>query len=640
MPLKDVDLKTFEAYKKAIRQDVTKITDTSKTKFWVYKDIELPNLTGKKQKILAFVALVDDMGIRNFLRGKKLVCMGTCHLEQAKVAFEPIKGKVPFNHLKISVPLFLGKPLYIPANASPEDEADDAIEDDAEQGHEEKPSIPPAPPTPLAPPSSPESGLLASWTKLQTQMQAAIAAIPARKDSLSRAAAGIPDLIKANNVKEATAKMNEVQAILAAPPPPPPGGDLLIAWGTLSKDVQAAVAANPARKDALSQAAAGIPDFIKANNAAEARKRMEALRQMLASPPAGSPDVAALKAAWGSLVPKIKATGNAALNQAMVEGGKQLNDLVGQRKLVEAQAVIDRLTTQLNQLKPAAAAKLAPSDITAAWQKLVPEVEQKSRLHPELKDAAVRVRKQVQELTAAGKFDAAKQAIDDLAELLRKTSDEAPKAAVKPESASTEDPKKAEYLRKRELMDKDILRALKERIGDVSKIRAAVALAEERSEGGDYASALKVLASLDTLLRESETDDDDMPAAGLVEYRKKLAAFDSVRRRAQGQIDQLVAAIPNTLPEETDLADELADEFGEEMEELQELIDDAVNAANDAKAPIDSALKSKIQEAAAEIETSKLIRHAEKNTFGVTFDFRESLAGALKQILEAIPVAV
>ena len=114
MPLKEVDLKTFESYKKAVHSDVTKITDSSKTKFWVYKDIELPDAKGKKQKILGFIVLVDDAHVRGAMRGKKLLCNGICNLESGKVNFEPIKGKVPYARLKKSVPLFLGNNSSFP----------------------------------------------------------------------------------------------------------------------------------------------------------------------------------------------------------------------------------------------------------------------------------------------------------------------------------------------------------------------------------------------------------------------------------------------------------------------------------------------------------------------------------------------
>ena len=135
MPLQEADLKSYDAFKKAMRADLSKITNTSQTKFRVYKDIEMVDLNGKKNKIPAFLLLVDDSKARNFLRGKSLLWTGTCRLEQSRICLEPVKGKVPFAWLKVSVPLLLGKPLYIP----PRQEADQGGEG-VDQGVVEKQS--------------------------------------------------------------------------------------------------------------------------------------------------------------------------------------------------------------------------------------------------------------------------------------------------------------------------------------------------------------------------------------------------------------------------------------------------------------------------------------------------------------------
>ncbi len=574
MPLKEIDLKTFEAYKKAIRSDVTRITDSSKTKFWVYKDIELPDAQGKKQKIAAFIALVDDMGIRGPLRSKKLLCSGLCHLEGGKVSFEPIKGKVPYLQLKKSVPLFLGKPLYIPADADENDEGGEGVEDE----QEERPTQPVGSAT--TPPQQPDPAVASLWAKLEPQ-------------------------------------------------------------------IHTAIAADPARKDVLTRAAVAIVEAIKTNNSAEAMKRMEAMKVLLASAPpgkAGGPDPAALKEEWGKLVPRIKAAGNAALTQAAADAGKQLGDLVSHGKLAEAQTLIDQIAARLANLKPADApksegAKLAPQDIAAAWQKLAPEAEKKSRVHPEVKEAALRARKQAEELTKAGKLDAAKGVLDELAKYLSGISEEASqKESEAQEKPEPEDPRKAEYERRWAKMEGEAEAALKEQRGDVSRIRAAVALAGERAEGGDYASALKVLDGLDKLLEVVDADEDDTPPPGLVEYRKKLLKFENARRTVDAQIEKLAAVIPQTVQGEDDVADSLSAELEEELEEIQDLIDEAINAAQDERAPANASLKGKLENSVKELLSSKLFEMAESNPFGVSVEIRKPLSAALKEIVDAMPV--
>ncbi len=582
MPLKDIDVKTFESYKKAIHQDVTKISDTSKVKFWVYKDIELPDATGKKQKIPGFIALVDDAGVRNFLRGKKLMCTGICRLEHGKVQFEPVKGAVPYAQLKKTVPLFLGKQLYIPTGAK-EDEESESIEDDREE-------------TPLQ-----------------------------------------------NHTEHPDPKLEHRDPQLEHPDP-----QLAAAWAKLEQQVHSAMAAFPDRKQALQQAAAHIAELIKANKGPEATKSMEALREQLtaslAKQPDSSPtkqlDSSVLTAEWGKLVPRIKAAGDPALLQAAADAGKHLGDLVKQGKLDEAQTLIDQLTARLDQLKtkPPETSKLDPKDIVAAWQKLAPQIDKKAKVHPEVKEAALRARKQAEELTKAGRLDAAKHILEELAKYLAGVGEESSETETEDTGRTApEDPRRKQYEQRWTRLEKEVQRVLQAKLGDASRIRTAVALAGERAEGGDLASALKVLDGLQDLLSVAETEDV-APIPGLVEYRKKLHTFQTARAKVERQIEQLSSAISKLLPEEEDFADSLSEELDDELEEVQDLIDDAINASNDDREPADKALQGRIQESAKALESSQLVQEAETNPFGVPVEIRKILVTALSEISGSMPL--
>src|SRR5580698_1710749 len=105
MPLKTEDLKTVENYKKAIKQDLSKITPQGNTKFWIYKDVELPTAGGGKQKLPALISLVDDTAAKAALKGKQPVCRGTCGMLDGQITFEADQGKVPYAVLSKSVPL-------------------------------------------------------------------------------------------------------------------------------------------------------------------------------------------------------------------------------------------------------------------------------------------------------------------------------------------------------------------------------------------------------------------------------------------------------------------------------------------------------------------------------------------------------
>jgi hypothetical protein len=264
-------------------------------------------------------------------------------------------------------------------------------------------------------------------------------------------------------------------------------------------------------------------------------------------------------------------------------------------------------------------------------------MDHKAKVHKEVKDAVLRARKHVEELTKTAKLEAAKEAIEELGQYLASLSEEAPERKTET-TEDNEDPRKVEFETRKAHMAKDVQRALKERIGDVSRIRAAAALADERAEGRDYASALKVLDGLNELLKKGETEEDELPIPGLVEYRKKLLAFEDARSRVDSQMEQLVAAIPKTLPEETDLADALAEEIEEELDEVQALIDEAINTANNDRSPVEADLKDQIRKALQVLQSSKLVEHVENNKFEVSVQIRKILGDALEGILAAIPV--
>jgi len=245
VPLKEADLKDTDTYKKASRVDLPKIA-SGNAKFWIYKDVELPNTSGKKQKYPAFLALVDDNGIRKAMTGKKLICKGTCGLKENKIAFDATTGAVPYKQLKASLPLLLGKPVLIPTgmeDAGDEGEGEEtapappAPQAQTPGGPPPPPQAPPPPPPkaattapPPPPPGAPPlsaASLTGPWTKLVKDVQAYAAAHPELKADLFKDMAAIGALLKANQAAEAKTKMDQMQATLNAPAPPKPatGGE-------------------------------------------------------------------------------------------------------------------------------------------------------------------------------------------------------------------------------------------------------------------------------------------------------------------------------------------------------------------------------------------------------------------------------
>jgi hypothetical protein len=271
VPLKEQDLKDTDTYKKASRLDLPKIT-AGNVKFWIYQNVELPNASGKKQKYPAFLALVDDTAIRKALTGKKVICKGTCTVKEERIAFEPTTGKVPYKALKVSVPLLLGKQVWIPAGME-EDDGDDSATADA--------------PVDQTAADTSAAALTGAWNKLVKDAQAYAAAHPERKEALSREMGAIAALLKANQAAEAKPKIEHLQATLDGPAAvtheatPANAGQLGARWNALVKQMQADVAAHPEKRAALSAAAAGVPELIKSGKLDAAAKQMDSLESAL-----------------------------------------------------------------------------------------------------------------------------------------------------------------------------------------------------------------------------------------------------------------------------------------------------------------------------------------------------------------------
>jgi hypothetical protein len=147
-------------------------------------------------------------------------------------------------------------------------------------------------------------------------VQAFAAAHPERKADLFRDLAAIGALLKANQAAEAKPKMDKLQAALDAPPVAPPrppqaaaapaaqapgappltAASLTGAWTKLVKDVQAYAAAHPERKADLFRDMAAIGALLKANQAAEAKPKMDKMQATLDAPPAAEAKPAAAPA--------------------------------------------------------------------------------------------------------------------------------------------------------------------------------------------------------------------------------------------------------------------------------------------------------------------------------------------------------
>jgi hypothetical protein len=147
--------------------------------------------------------------------------LGQCNLAEGKIAFEPLKGKVPYKSLRAMVPVLLGKQMHIPSNVSPDDDGGGGIEDVQQQSNQEALTLPQnMPPLPQLP------EVAAAWDQLSKNTQAVAAKNPAVKGTLLEAVDAIQKLMDANDVAAAQQKMTELKAMIpplpATPMPPLP----------------------------------------------------------------------------------------------------------------------------------------------------------------------------------------------------------------------------------------------------------------------------------------------------------------------------------------------------------------------------------------------------------------------------------
>jgi len=125
MNLKPEDLKTYEAYRKAIRAAAAQIKDN--TPFCLLSEVQMPDAHQKLHVLKPFLALGSPINVivpmlKELHGSKKPLCSGMCSLKDGKISLTAQKGKVEYGVLKSHASLFkelLGKEILFPsANAA------------------------------------------------------------------------------------------------------------------------------------------------------------------------------------------------------------------------------------------------------------------------------------------------------------------------------------------------------------------------------------------------------------------------------------------------------------------------------------------------------------------------------------------
>jgi hypothetical protein len=654
MPLKEPDLKDTDTYKKASRQDLSKVA-AGNAKFWIFKDVELLNTSGKKQKYPAFLALVDDNGIRKAMAGKKLICKGTCGMKEERIAFEPSTGTVPYKILKVSIPLLLGKAVWIPTGQ------EEAAEEEEEEESEETASSAPTPPTAPPPPKPQPAGtpvisaasLTGAWNQLVKDVQAHLAAHPERKADLMRELTEIGALLKANQAAEAKPKMDRLQSALEAPPPAPPGGaagqtQVTARWSALVKQLQAAVAAHPEKKAELVHVSAGIPDLIRAGKLDLAAKQLDAVEQALQEKPREKEYRAryqAVQSRWAAALqdPARDASRLRAMNAFIVEkanAGDFETALKALLKLEEALAIKPAATATTPQPKQ----KSEEEAEEGGDEEEEDEEEQKeaAEFQKDLKGRMIAAMAQVK-TRAPREGEKPKPQLQFMVYLAAKSSVIVAKKvanATKKLVKEIADVSGGKILRGECIFEKGAHTFVLENVpGGLAKKLAGALLAETNIR---YKVRVRTADSSVTLDDETDVDAEsgspeeksgtaNERSPGMVAKRIfLLERWQKIPPQVSANLKALQEAIARELPEEDaghliSLAEDYLDDFYEEMKDA---IDDDINSGD---AQYKSAIAA-IHAFREKIASEPLIQHLKSNPLGAPVDIESILLGALSEV--------
>ena len=634
MPLKTEDLKTVENYRKAIKLEAGRIKPSGDTRFWVYRDVELPTASGQKQKLPALIALADDTAIRPLLKGKKLACRGTCGLEGDKIAFQADQGKVPYAVLIKSVPLLLGKMLHIPAGADTESDGEDT-------------SAPPLPPA-GAPPPARYADLNASWKKLAEQANQKMAADPAQREALTKAMAGIPEMLQGGKLVEAQKRIEQLDAALKVPPAPapaPPGSapryaDLNASWKKLAEQANQKMATDPAQRAALTKAMAGIPEMLQGGKLVDAQKRIEQLEATLTFPDAGSqrrtlPGWSKLEAQVTQAISKYPDQ-KAELQRASAG----IEEMIRLGKIPLANRLMGNLLLLLQRVRKgggaAQPAQKRTAELAETWKAVSGDVNRAIARFPEMRGQLMAASAAVDNALKAGQLDMADRLIDALFVKIAELRD----AQLEFQNW---------YARMEEIIDA----YAKGDSENANKIRLGRGLMLEKAEAGDFEGALALMDRVMDLVSSGPEEEDgeqekgaqekgsaakaQTPRPNLVQYRQTFGTYATAHRIADDQIKTFLRAVAAQLPEEVVLGRQLAQRLQKLHGDLKDVVMATMKASENEAAPAPDAVKARIRKSAADLAANKLVQMVDSNPLGVTMSLAKTLGDALAGIEKAMP---
>ena len=231
-------------------------------------------------------------------------------------------------------------------------------------------------------------------------------------------------------------------------------------------------------------------------------------------------------------------------------------------------------------------------------------------------------------------YDVAGQLLDQAEQLLEQIEANTRQAGQKTGVGD-----EAEWLRRFEATEAIYLTVLAQNPAEATKLRAVMSYANDQAADKQYAKAIGALDRLDGMLVEAQAAGTatDTGYEGIVAYRQALVEVRRAVTSVNTQIEALKSAIPASMPDEAELAEDLAEALLEYTGDLYEAVDLAMNVAENAVTPITKAVVAELDSFLRDLRANPLVKHVDANPFKVPMSVGSTLGSALDAVRKAMP---
>ena len=253
-------------------------------------------------------------------------------------------------------------------------------------------------------------------------------------------------------------------------------------------------------------------------------------------------------------------------------------------------------------------------------------------------DLAAELKRTVSDAGSAARdriYDVAGQLLDKAEELLERIG-AATRQGEQPKADAGDE---AEWLRRFEATEAVYLAVLAQNPADATRLRAVMSFANDQAADKQYEKAIGALGRLDGMLAEAQATGSTTETGyeGLVAYRKALVELRNAVTNVNSRIEALKSAIPASVPDEAELAEDLAEALLEYTADLYEAVDVAMNTSENAVTPVTKAVVAELDSFSRDLRANPLVKHVDANPFKVPMSVASTLGSALDAARKAMP---